>query len=84
MYPMIFITRLLADLPPVHIVIADCDVLCEQNILLGERLKSAGIEVEAIIYPGTTHSFLEAISIATVAERAVEVASRWMERITAS
>jgi acetyl esterase len=30
------------------------------------------------LYPGATHSFIEAMSIAPVAERAIEDGARWL------
>ena len=73
----------LAGLPPVHMAIAECDVLCEQNLIMAERLRAAGVAVEATVYRGATHSFLEAVAIAQVAVRALEDASRWLVRTTA-
>jgi acetyl esterase len=37
------------------------------------------------VYQGATHSFLEAVSIASLAERAIEEGARWLrERLTTS
>jgi len=58
--------------------IADCDILLEENIVLASRLEHAGVPVKAVVYPGTTHSFLEAISIAAVADRALAESSTWL------
>jgi len=66
------------DLPPAFMAIADCDILLEENIVLASRLEHAGVPVKAVVYPGTTHSFLEAISIAAVADRALAESSTWL------
>ena len=41
--------------------------------------RAAGVETEAVVYPGATHSFLEAVSIARVAERALQEGSAWLQ-----
>lgn len=72
---------LLADLtglPPVHLCIAECDILADQNTELADRLEAAGVEVSAIVYSGATHSFLEAVSISSCADRAIQDASDWL------
>lgn len=75
---------LLADLqglPPVHLCIAECDVLLDENLVLEQRLKEAGVEVSSIIYKGATHSFLEAVKSSACANRALEDASLWLAEI---
>ena len=72
---------LLADLvglPPAHITIAECDILADGNRLMAERLAAAGVAVEAPVYLGATHSFLEAVSISPLADQAIEASSRWL------
>lgn len=61
----------LAGLPPVLLVIPECDLLTEQSLAMAARLRAAGVEAEAIVYPGATHSFLEAMSVAAVARRGI-------------
>ena len=61
----------LGDLPPVMLVIPECDLLTEQSLAMQGRLKAAGVATEARLYAGATHSFLEAMSIAEVARRAI-------------
>ncbi len=65
-------------LPPAFMVITDCDVLYDDNVAMAEALRAAGVEVEARIYPGTVHSFLEAMSIAEVSRRAIRETSAWL------
>lgn len=62
----------LEGLPPTFQVLAQYDVLAEQNVAFNVRLLEAGVETEKCEYPGTTHSFLEAVSIANVAARALD------------
>lgn len=61
----------LAGLPPVLLVIPECDLLTEQSLAMEARLRAAGVATGAIVYPGATHSFLEAVSIAAVARKGI-------------
>lgn len=61
----------LAGLPPVLLVIPECDLLTEQSLAMEARLRAAGVATEAIVYPGATHSFLEAMSVAAVARKGI-------------
>lgn len=61
----------LDNLPPVFVVIPELDVLAEQSIALVAQLAAAGVTVTSKIYPGATHSFLEAMSVARVAREAI-------------
>lgn len=70
----------LAGLPPVFQVIAECDVLATQNRAFELRLRAAGVAVEAREYAGATHSFLEAVSIAQVAQRALGDSAQWLRQ----
>jgi acetyl esterase len=65
-------------LPPAFLTIAECDLLAEQNLIFARMLRKAAVETEAVIYPGATHSFLEAVAIASVAARALEEGSGWL------
>lgn len=70
----------LAGLPPALLVIPECDLLTEQNHLMAEALRTAGVEVQAQEYPGTTHSFLEAMSIAAVSRQALADTAAWLRQ----
>ena len=70
----------LAGLPSSFLAIADCDVLRDENLAMVVRLRAAGVPVESTVYPGTTHSFLEAVSMAAVSDRAFADAARWLRR----
>jgi acetyl esterase len=69
----------LRGLPPVFLGISECDVLAEQNLAFASALRAAGVETKAVVYPGATHSFLEAVSIARVAGRALQEGSGWLQ-----
>jgi acetyl esterase len=68
----------LAGLPPAFLVIAECDILAEQSINMARRLLGAGVPAESAVYAGASHSFLEAMSIAAVSNKALDDASRWL------
>jgi acetyl esterase len=66
-------------LPPVFLVIPDRDVLAEQSRDMAERLRAAGVAVEAREYVGATHSFLEAMSISALAREAIADGAAWLK-----
>ncbi|HEY0683835.1 MAG TPA: alpha/beta hydrolase [Steroidobacter sp.] len=74
----------LRGLPPVFMVIPECDILTEQNWRLADLLKQAGVKVTTSFYKGASHSFLEAMSIAAISNRAIDDTARWLrETLTA-
>jgi acetyl esterase len=73
----------LKGLPPAFMVITELDVLYDNNIKMAEALRGAGVAVEANVYPGTVHSFLEAVSIADVSDRALQETAVWLQRLLA-
>jgi len=68
----------LEGLPPACLLSAQCDVLAEQSVAFAARLRAAGVAVLATEYPGATHSFLEAVSIAAVADVALRDGANWL------
>ncbi len=70
----------LPGLPPAFMAIAECDVLADENHAMAEKLNAGGVAVDSVTYPGTTHSFLEAVSIAAVAGRALQDQADWLRR----
>lgn len=75
---------LLADLhglPPVHLCIAECDILRDENLELERRLRLAGNALNSKLYPGATHSFLEAVSISKLASEAFDDAADWLMKV---
>lgn len=79
--PEPYAAPLLADLhrlPPAFLAIPECDLLTEQSHAMARRMLDSGVEVRSIVYPGATHSFLEAMSIAEVARRAIRDGADWV------
>ncbi|WP_202845019.1 alpha/beta hydrolase [Luteimonas saliphila] len=73
---------LLADLrglPPAFLAIAECDILADGNHRMAAALQDAGVATETRVYPGATHSFLEAMSISDLASRALDDAAHWLK-----
>ncbi len=68
----------LRGLPPVFMVIPECDILTEQNWRLARQLEQAGVSVTTSFYKGASHSFLEAMSISAVSNRAIDDTARWL------
>lgn len=73
----------LEHLPPAFLTVAECDLLAAQNLAMAERLAAAGVPVRAPVYAKTSHSFLEAVSIAAVSDRALAEASNWLVQLLA-
>ncbi|CAN5428154.1 alpha/beta hydrolase [soil metagenome] len=70
----------LKDIPPAFLVITECDPLYDGNIEMVAKMKAEGVDVASKIYPGTVHSFLEAVSIADVANEAFDDTVRWFQQ----
>jgi acetyl esterase len=70
-----------AGLPPAFLAVAECDILAEQSIEMCRRLKAAGVPSECVVYRGASHSFLEAMSVAEVSNRALADASAWLGNV---
>ncbi|MEH6677462.1 alpha/beta hydrolase fold domain-containing protein [Phenylobacterium sp.] len=73
----------LAGLPPVFLTIPACDILTGQSLALADRLAAAGVKVRAEVYAGASHSFLEAVSISALADRALQDGSDWLAALLA-
>ncbi len=71
----------LRGLPPAFLAIPECDVLAGQSHDLYDRMIEAGVAAQAVTYAGASHSFLEAVSIATVADEALGDASAWIAKL---
>nr|WP_294169573.1 alpha/beta hydrolase fold domain-containing protein [uncultured Sphingomonas sp.] len=75
---------LLADLgglPPAFLCIAECDILADENREMARRLGDAGVPTTVAAYSGATHSFLEAVSVSPLAERAIGDAASWLAKV---
>ena len=71
----------LAGLPPAFLAIAECDILADCNDAFARKLEEAGVPARAVTYAGATHSFLEAVSIAPLARRAIDEQAAWIRDI---
>ena len=69
----------LEGLPPVCMTIPECDVLTDTSVIMAEKLQAAGVRVDFTLYEGATHSFIEAMSFAPLADRAIEDGARWLQ-----
>lgn len=70
----------LRGLPPAMLVVGECDILIDHNRQMAERFEAAGVPVRLNVYAGATHSFIEAMSIADVARRALQDSSDWLKQ----
>lgn len=70
----------LRDLPPAFMTIADLTVLRDENLTLRARLEAAGMQVEGRVYPGSIHSFLEAVSICKLSGVALDEGAAWLAK----
>lgn len=70
----------MTGLPPAFFAVAQCDVLRGQSVILADKMHAAGVNAHTIVYPGASHSFLEAVSIAPLAAQALEDGARWLWR----
>jgi acetyl esterase len=71
----------LSGLPPTFLCVAECDILADENRAMAQRLHEAGVAVTLNSYAGATHSFLEAISVSSLADRALDDASAWLSGV---
>ena len=71
----------LTGLPPAFLAIAECDILADCNDAFARKLEEAGVPARAVTYAGATHSFLEAVSIAPLANRAIDEQAAWIRDI---
>ncbi|HKX89956.1 MAG TPA: alpha/beta hydrolase [Sphingopyxis sp.] len=71
----------LTGLPAAFLAIAECDILADCNHEFANKLEEAGVPTHAVTYKGATHSFLEAVSIAPLAGRALDEQAAWIRDI---
>lgn len=72
---------LIADLtgfPPVMLVVAELDIVAEDSLRMHRLLTDAGVDATCEVYPGATHSFLEAMSISDLARRGIADGARFI------
>lgn len=71
----------LEGLPPFFIGVGECDVLAEQNLTMAGKLLASGVGVEVKLYRGAPHSFIEAVSVSSIARQALEDSAVFLRRI---
>ena len=59
-------------------MVPEFDLLTEQSQFFASRLQSANVWGKLAMYRGATHSFLEAMSIAPLAQRAIVETADWL------
>ena len=70
----------LEGLPPFFIGIGECDVLAEQNLAMAGKLLASGVDVDVKLYRGAPHSFIEAVSVSSIARQALEDGAAFLRR----
>lgn len=68
----------LQRLPRAFLVVPECDFLAEQSVEMADRLRAASVPAELKVYRGAAHSFLEAVSISPLADRAFAETATWL------
>jgi acetyl esterase len=81
---MVPVLASLRGLPPVFLLIAECDVLAEQNLLMAGCLLEAGVAVKVKVYPGAPHSFIEAMGVSALASQAIDDGAGWLRKTVLS
>ena len=69
----------LTGLPPALLIVPDQDLLSEQSFVMADHFAAAGVPFETRVYPGATHSFLEAMASAPLAMRAIRDGADWIK-----
>ena len=75
---------LLADLrglPPCLLHVAELDVLCSENLAMGDALRAAGVPVQQALFPGTAHGFLRSLNHVTAARNAASQGGAWLKGV---
>jgi acetyl esterase len=67
----------LAGLPPAFVAVASHDPLRDEGLAYADRLKAAGVPVEAHLYAGMVHGFAGFIGTVDVADQALAQMCAW-------
>ncbi|MEQ1866017.1 MAG: alpha/beta hydrolase [Micropepsaceae bacterium] len=70
----------LAGLPPTLMIVPECDILSEQSFAISEKLVREKVPVDVKVYRGATHSFLEAMSVSEISNRAISDTTAWIRK----
>jgi len=73
----------LRGLPPAIFVVAECDPLRDEAAAYAERLRTAGVPVTYLEYPGMVHAFMGWSSVVATGARAFEDVGRELRRALA-
>ena len=68
----------LSGLPPTRLIVADLDVLRDENLEVAHGLEAAGVAVSIERHPDMPHGFMEAVAFIPAARRAVWSAAEWI------
>lgn len=68
----------MTGLPPTMFAIAGQDILAEQSHQVAQLLKAAAVPCLEKVYPGATHSFLEAMATSALARQAIMDGASWL------
>lgn len=71
----------LEGLPPYFIGVGECDVLSEQNMAMAGKLLASGVSVDVKLYRGAPHSFIEAVSVSSIARQALDDGAAFLCRV---
>lgn len=71
----------LAGLPPAVVVTAEFDPLRDEGVAYAEALSAAGVEVDAVTYPGMIHGFIDMGPWSEGAQAAADDAVRRFARV---
>jgi acetyl esterase len=52
-----YLSHRLGSVPPTLVLVAECDVLADEDVELARRMAEAGAVVEVATYPGLIHGF---------------------------
>lgn len=66
-----------AGLPPAYLMLAECDLLCDEGAAFAQRLGHAGVETTTRWCAGMNHSFLKHLGALPEADQALTDACNW-------
>lgn len=72
--------ELLRQLPPVLIVNAERDILCDQGDEMSRRLSESGVDCRRVVIPGSVHLFITVAGQPTAFRMAVESAAAFLRQ----
>ncbi|OZI24078.1 esterase [Bordetella genomosp. 9] len=68
----------LSGLAPAHIVLAECDMLTDEGLAYGQRLRDAGVRADCVVYPGMVHDFARLGNIVSEAMQVRRDIAAWL------